>query len=153
MRGGPPPTQGCDHRIREPQSRSQHLEETSATQEEAIMFVKAVGLFALAAIVGLYMGVLHSKGRTPPPVLAAVLHGILAVSAVVVLLLGVMQVGTGATAVSVALGLFVIAALGGLYLVSFHFRGKPLPGGVIVIHGMVAVIAFVILLVAVFALG
>jgi 3-hydroxymyristoyl/3-hydroxydecanoyl-(acyl carrier protein) dehydratase len=49
--------------------------------------------------------------------------------------------------------LFVLAALGGLYLVSFHFRGRPLPGGVIVLHAMIAVIAFLILLVAVFALG
>lgn len=117
------------------------------------MFVKAVVLFALAAIVGLYMGVLHSRGRTPPPVLAAVLHGVLAVSAVVLLLLGVMQVGLGATVHSWSLGFFVIAALGGLYLVSFHIRRKPLPGGVIVIHGLIAVIAFLILLVAVFALG
>jgi hypothetical protein len=117
------------------------------------MFVKAVGLFALAAIVGVYMGVLHSRGRTPPPVWAALLHGVLAVIAVVLLLLGVLQVGLGATVHTWALALFVIAALGGLYLVSHHMRGKPLPGGVIVIHGMIAVIGFLILLVAVFALG
>jgi hypothetical protein len=117
------------------------------------MFEKAVGLFALAAIVGVYMGVMHSRGRTPPPVWAALLHGVLAVIAVVMLLLGVMQVGLGATVHTWALVLFVVAALGGLYLVSFHMRGRPLPGGVIVIHGMVAVIAFLILLVAVFALG
>ena len=117
------------------------------------MFEKAVGLFALAAIVGVYMGVMHSRGRTPPPVWAALLHGVLAVIAVVMLLLGVMQVGLGATVHTWALVLFVVAALGGLYLVSHHMRGRPLPGGVIVIHGMVAVIAFLILLVAVFALG
>jgi hypothetical protein len=117
------------------------------------MFVKAVGLFAVAAIIGVYMGVLHSRGRTPPPVWAAVLHGVLAVTGAVVLLLGVMQVGLGATVHTWALALFLIAALGGLYLVSFHIRGKPLPGGVIVIHGMIAAIAFLILLVAVFALG
>ncbi len=117
------------------------------------MLVNAVWLFAVAAIVGVYMGVLHTGGRTPPPVLAAVLHGVLAVSGAVVLLLGVMQIGLGASVHSWALGLFVLAALGGLYLVSFHFRRKPLPGGVIVIHGMVAAVAFLILLVAVFVVG
>ncbi len=117
------------------------------------MLVNSVWLFAVAAIIGVYMAVLHTRGRTPPPVAAAILHGLLAVSAVVVLLLGVMEIGLGATAHSWALGLFVVAALGGLYLVSHHIRGKPLPGGVIVIHGMVAAIALVILLVAVFAIG
>ena len=41
--------------------------------------------------------------------------------------------------------LFVVAALGGLYLVSHHMRQKPLPNGVVVIHGLVAVIAFLVL--------
>jgi hypothetical protein len=117
------------------------------------MLTNAVWLFALAAIVGVYMGVLHSRGRTPPPVLAAVLHGVLAVCGVVLLLLGVMQLGFGKTVHTWSLVLFVLAALGGLYLVSHHFRGQPLPGGVIVIHAMIAVIAFLILVVAVFALG
>lgn len=115
------------------------------------MFVKAIGLFAVAAVFGLYMAVQHFRGRTPPPTLAAVLHGLFAVSAAVVLLLGVVQIGFG-TVHTWALCLFVVAALGGLFLVSHHIRGKPLPGGVVVIHGMVAVIAFLMLLVAVLAL-
>ncbi len=113
------------------------------------MFTKAVLLIAVAAIVGLYMAIRHFKGRSPPPIAAAVLHGLLAVTGVVLLLLGVMQIGFG-TVHSWALGLFVVAALGGLYLVSFHIRGKPLPSPVVVIHGMVAAIAFLILVTAVF---
>jgi len=106
------------------------------------MFTKAVLLIAVAAIVGLYMAIQHFKGRSPPPVAAAVLHGLLAVTGVVLLLLGVMQIGFG-TVHSWALGLFVVAALG-------HIRGKPLPSPVVVIHGMVAAIAFLILVTAVF---
>jgi glucose uptake protein GlcU len=113
------------------------------------MFVKAVALFTVAALIGLYMATQHFKGRTPPPVWAAVLHGLLAVSGAVVLLLGVMSTGFG-TVHSWALVLFVVAALGGLYLVSFHIRRQPLPGAVVVIHGMVAAVAFLILVVAVF---
>ena len=117
------------------------------------MFLKAVGFFAVAAVFGLYMAVQHFRGRTPPAAGVAITHGLLAVIAVVLLLLGVMNVGFGASVHTWALVLFVVAALGGLYIVSFHMRGRPLPGGVIVVHGLVAVVAFLILLVAVFALA
>lgn len=113
------------------------------------MFTYAVLLIAVAAVVGLYMAIGHFRGRTPPPAGAAVLHGLLAVCGVVLLLLGVMQIGFG-TVHTWALALFVVAALGGLYLVSFHLRGRPLPNAVVVIHGMVAAVAFLILVTAVF---
>ena len=113
------------------------------------MFTYAVLLIALGAVAGLYMAVQHFKGRTPPKSGVAILHGLLAVSGVIVLLLGVWEIGFG-TVHSWALGLFVIAALGGLYLVSHHMRQRPLPNGVIVIHGLVAAIAFLVLLTAVY---
>lgn len=103
------------------------------------MFNVAVLLIALGAIVGLTMAVQHFKGRTPPKPAIAILHGLLAGSGVIVLLLGVWDLGFG-TAHTWALALFVVAALGGLYLVSHHMRQKPLPNGVIVIHGLVAVV-------------
>jgi len=46
-----------------------------------------------------------------------------------------------------SLGLFVVAALGGFALFSFHLRRQPLPTPVVFIHGLVAVVAFVLLLV------
>jgi glucose uptake protein GlcU len=113
------------------------------------MFNYAVLLIALGAVVGLYMAIQHFKGRTPPKAGVAILHGLLAVSGVIVLLLGVWEIGFG-TAHTWALLLFGVAALGGLYLVSHHMRQRPLPNGVIVIHGLIAVIAFLILLTAVF---
>lgn len=113
------------------------------------MFTYAVLLIALGAVVGLYMAIQHFKGRTPPKAGVAILHGLLAVSGVIVLLLGVWDIGFG-TAHTWALLLFGIAALGGLFLVSHHMRQRPLPNGVIVIHGLVAVIAFLVLLTAVY---
>jgi glucose uptake protein GlcU len=113
------------------------------------MFNYAVLLFAVAAAIGLFMAVQHFRGRTPPPAGLAILHGLLAVSGVVALLLGVRDIGTG-TAHTWALGLFVVAALGGLYLVSHHMRQKPLPNGVVIIHALVAVVAFLILVTAVY---
>jgi glucose uptake protein GlcU len=113
------------------------------------MFDLAVILIALGAILGLTMAVQHFKGRTPPATPLAILHGLLAGSGVIVLLLGVWDLGFG-TAHTWALVLFGIAALGGLYLVSHHMRQRPLPNGVIVIHGLVAVVAFLVLLTAVY---
>ncbi len=115
------------------------------------MIMNAVWLFAVAALVGVYMAVMHFRGKSPPPVAAAILHGVLAVCAVVMLLLGVLETGWG-TIYAKALAVFVLAALGGLYLVSFHLRGRPLPNAVVVVHGMVAAIAFLILVIAVFAI-
>jgi glucose uptake protein GlcU len=113
------------------------------------MFDYAVLLIALGAIFGLYMAVQHFKGRTPPKAGVAIMHGLLAVSGVIVLLLGVWEIGFG-TAHTWALVLFCVAALGGLYLVSHHMRQRPLPSGVIVIHGLLAGVAFLVLLTAVF---
>ena len=111
------------------------------------MLNAAVLLIALGAVVGLYMAVQHFKGRTPPKAGVAILHGLLAGTGVILLLLVAWELGFD-TMHAWALGLFVVAALGGLYLVSHHMRQRPLPGGVIVIHGLVAAIAFLVLLTA-----
>ncbi|MGH8251309.1 MAG: hypothetical protein ACREVI_11560 [Steroidobacteraceae bacterium] len=113
------------------------------------MFNYAVLLIVVAAAIGLYMAVQHFRGHTPPKAGLAILHGLLAVSGVIVLLLGVWEIGFGTTH-TWALVLFAVAALGGLYLVSHHMRQRPLPNGVIVIHGLVAVIAFLVLVTAVY---
>jgi glucose uptake protein GlcU len=115
------------------------------------MFNYSVILIALGAVVGLTMAVQHFKGRTPPKAGVAILHGLLAGTGVILLLLGARDLGF-ATPHTWALVLFVIAALGGLYLVSFHMRQKPLPNAVIVVHGLVAVVAFLVLLTAVYLL-
>lgn len=116
------------------------------------MFMTAIVLFAVAAAGGLTMAVLHFRGRTPPPPVLAGLHGVLAASGLVVLLLAVMKAGTGGAS-GIALGLFLLAALGGFALLSFHLRGKALPNGLVVGHGLLAVTGFVVLLAAVFVIA
>ncbi len=107
----------------------------------------ALGLFVLAALVGATMAVMHSIGKISPPVPLVVLHGVFAASGLVVLLLALWPHFSGRAVW--ALVLFVLAALGGLTLVlGFHLRGKPLPSGLIAAHGALAVIAFLILLMA-----
>jgi hypothetical protein len=45
-----------------------------------------------------------------------------------------------------ALGLFVVAALGGFYLASVHLHGAVAPKGVVVLHAGIAVAGFLALL-------
>lgn len=109
------------------------------------MLIAAAILFAVAAVGGATMAIMHFRGRTPPPVPLALVHGLLAAAGLVVLILALLETsfaGLGAA----ALAIFLVAALGGFYLFSLHLRGKPLPSPVILIHGGAAVVAFVILL-------
>ena len=77
----------------------------------------------------------------------AVLHGVFAASGLVVLLLALIKVGMQGTP-AIALGLLVVAALGGFGLLSFHLRGRALPSGLVVGHALLAVAGFVTLLAA-----
>lgn len=45
-----------------------------------------------------------------------------------------------------ALGLFVLAALGGFVLLSQHLRDRPLSTGLAVAHGLLAAVSFILLL-------
>lgn len=116
------------------------------------MMTYAVALFAAAAVAGLSMAIGHFRGRTPPAPLVAALHGVFAASGLLVLLLAVVRAGT-VGAGRTALGLFLLAALGGFALLSFHLRGRKLPNVLVAGHALLAVCAFVILCVAVFAAG
>jgi hypothetical protein len=113
------------------------------------MFKIAIVLFAVAAVIGLTMAVAHFRGQSPPKLAVALLHGLFAASGLVVLLLGVMQLGMGGKP-AIALGLFLIAALGGFTLLSFHLRGRALPNGLVIGHAVLAVAGFLTLLAAVF---
>ncbi len=88
------------------------------------------------------MAILHFQGKKIP-LGVAVVHGILGAAGLLLLAQVVMG---GGSAYQLPLILFVVAALGGFVLFANHLRGKPLPTPLIVIHGLVAVIAFLLLL-------
>lgn len=111
------------------------------------MISTAIILFAVAALAGATMAVLHFRGRAAPPVVLAVLHGLLAASGLVVLALAVLRSGAGG-APAAALGLFLLAALGGFGLLSFHLRRRRLPNALVLGHGLLAVAGFLLLLAA-----
>ena len=115
------------------------------------MYRLSIVFFAIAALAGLTMAVMHFRKASPPLPVLAVLHGGFAASGLIVLLLALVKAGMhGAPAI--ALGLLVTAALGGFGLLSFHLRGRALPSGLVVGHALLAVAGFVTLLAAEFVL-
>jgi hypothetical protein len=105
----------------------------------------AVVLFALAALLGITLAVKHLKNKDAPISLALV-HGLAAALGLVLLIVAVVQMSSAGLA-GVALAIFVIAALGGFVLFAMHLMKKSLPRGLIFLHGLAAVVAFVVLLV------
>lgn len=104
-----------------------------------------IAIFAVAAVVGLTMAIAAFQGKFPP-VPSAILHGVLAATGLVLLLVAVLVKGAAGAALW-ALGFFLVAALGGFTLaLGFHARRKPLPQGFVAGHALLAVIGFLLLL-------
>lgn len=105
-----------------------------------------VVIFALAAVVGLTMALAVFQGRFPN-VGSAVIHGILAATGLVLVLVLVIEGARGPTLG--ALVFFLLAALGGFTLAfGFHARKRNLPPSLVVGHAVIAVIGFLLLLAA-----
>ena len=111
----------------------------------------ALIIFGIAAAGGLLLAFMRVTNK-PLPMPLALLHGALAATGLVLLAVAAFGAG-GAERARLALGLFVLAALGGFVLFSFHLRKKQLPLGIVVVHALVAIAAFLILLGAVIATG
>lgn len=109
------------------------------------MLTVATILFAVAALGGLVLASLHFAGK-PLPLALAVVHGLLAATALILFIISA-ATATASTLTVVSIALFVVAALGGIVLISFHLRGRRLPSTLVVIHALVAVAAFVLLLI------
>lgn len=105
----------------------------------------AAVLFALAAVGGAALAWMHFKGKEIPlPI--AIVHGLFAASGLVTLILVVMGGEASGPYLNFSLVLFVVAALGGFVLFAMQLKGKGLSTPVVLIHGVVAVVAFVLLL-------
>lgn len=111
------------------------------------MLTYAMIVFAIAAVGGLLLAASVLRGKLAPWALSIV-HALLGATGLIMLVMVVMKGASGR--VSAALGLLVIAALGGFYLASMHYRGTIAPKAVVGIHAGVAVIGFLTLLAAAF---
>jgi hypothetical protein len=108
----------------------------------------ALVLFGLAAVGGVYMAAVRFRGADRPPTAIALVHGAAAAAGLIALIVAVVGMAEPGLA-RTALVVFIVAALGGFYLFAQHMQSKALPIPVVVVHGLIAVVGFVILLVAV----
>ena len=113
--------------------------------------ILALILFGVAAAGGLLLVFLRVTNK-PLPMPLALVHGAVAAAGIAALALSVFGSGAPERA-HLALGLFVLAALGGFVLFSFQLRKKQLPMGIIMVHALVAIVAFLILLGALSQVG
>ena len=108
-------------------------------------------LFVLAALGGLTMLGIRLSGMPRPPTWLALGHGAIAATA-----LGMFIYQATTTSLpmfsQIALGLFVLAALGGTFIfLMYHLRQQPLPIPLILGHGAAAIAGIVLLLIDLFA--
>ncbi len=107
----------------------------------------ALILFAIAAVGGIVLALIRFKGKPYPPLGLALVHGAVAAAGLVTLIALVAQ-HQGTPSATTALVLFAVAALGGFGLFFHHIRKVALPIWLVVVHALVAVAAFLILLLA-----
>lgn len=112
------------------------------------MLQTAVTLFLLTALGGLAMAGIRFMGKRNPPTWLAMAHGLLAGSGLTLLVYAALVSGVPPLAQAAAV-LFVVAAIGGVFLnLAYHHKDRPLPKGIVVLHAVLAVVAFVLLLIA-----
>lgn len=108
----------------------------------------AIVLFAVAAAGGLVMAGIRTFSNSNPPAWLAMLHGLLAAAGLTLLLFAAFTIGIPQYALW-ALILLVVAALGGLFLnLGFQEKRELLPKPVMYIHALIAVVGFILLIVA-----
>jgi len=108
----------------------------------------ALVLFGLAAVGGLVMATQRFKGADRPSLGIALVHGAAAAAGLIALLIAVVSQAAPPLA-KTALVVFLVAALGGFFLITQHLQKRALPIPVMLVHGLVAVAGFILLLVAV----
>lgn len=114
---------------------------------QGILWV-AIILFAITAAGGVIMAGIRMFADRNPPSWLAMLHGLLAGAGLTLLLFAAFTIGIS-TYVLWALVLLIVAALGGVYMnLGYQEKGKPLPKSVMYIHALVAVIGFILLIIA-----
>ncbi|HEY4958004.1 MAG TPA: hypothetical protein VII31_09335 [Caldimonas sp.] len=116
---------------------------------EPTLFVRtAAVLLTITALGGLAMAGIRFASDKQPPAWLAMLHGLLAGAALTLLIFAAATTGLPGLALG-ALVLFLLAALGGVYLnLNYHAKQLLLPKGIVVGHALVAVVGFVMLVVA-----
>lgn len=107
-------------------------------------------ILGIAALGGIVLATIRLTGTPRPPTWLAVGHGVVAISGLGTLIYAAATTGIPLLA-QIALGVFVLAALGGATLfLGFHMNERPLPIPLVLGHGLLAITGVVLLFVAAF---
>jgi hypothetical protein len=107
------------------------------------MAMAIIIFFILAAILGVILLTYVLSNRLPPKPLAA-LHGTFAATGLILLLIHAAK--NMENQLFFVAALFAITALAGFYMVSRHLMGHTIPKSVAIVHGSLAVLAFILLI-------
>jgi peptidoglycan/LPS O-acetylase OafA/YrhL len=119
-----------------------------AHMDATLMLKTSTVLFAIAALGGAAMALMRFGGTPRPPHWLAMLHGFLAGAALTLLVYAAATAQVPGLAM-LALILFAVAAAGGILLnLHFHLKEIALPKWLVLVHGAIAVIGFLCLLLA-----
>ncbi|QGW63809.1 hypothetical protein GOY17_02065 [Lysobacter soli] len=107
-------------------------------------------LFAMTALGGLLMAAIRFATKHNPPAWLAMGHGLLAASGLTLVIYALCTQAVPPT-VLFALVLFLLAAGGGAIMsLAYKWRQRLLPAWLVIAHALIAAIALVLLLLAVF---
>jgi len=107
-------------------------------------------LFVITALGGLLMAVIRFATKRNPPAWLAMVHGLLAASGLTLVIYALCTQAVPST-VLFALVLFLLAAGGGAIMsLAYKWRQRLLPAWLVTVHALIAAIALVLLLLAVF---
>jgi peptidoglycan/LPS O-acetylase OafA/YrhL len=122
-----------------------------ALMEPNLILKTSTALFAISALGGALMAIIRFSGKPHPPSWLAMLHGFLAAAGLTLLVFAAVTASLPSLA-TLALILFLVAAAGGVLLnLRFHLNGIPLPKWLVLVHGGIAVVGFICLLMATWA--
>ena len=103
-------------------------------------------VLGLAALGGATLAGIRLSGKPRPPTWLALVHGVVAATGLVLLAYEVYTYSVP-VATQIALGILVLAAVGGLTLfLGFHMKERDLPIPLVLGHGLTAVVGYVTLL-------
>lgn len=108
------------------------------------MLMTALIVFTIAALGGLLLASFVLRDKFAPWIVS-LLHAALGATGLVLLLVMAIN-GSFGKRLLISLALFLVAALGGFFLASFHLRKKLPPKAIVILHASLAVAGFLVLL-------
>lgn len=109
------------------------------------MLILAIVFFSLAIILGLFLLAYVLQNKETPKALAFI-HGPLAAIGLILLIAYAYTSPHSSLYLTISIILFILAAFGGITLISIDLMGKPVPKWMALGHGITALTGFILLI-------